>query len=42
MTADRPRNAYPECGIGWLPMADDGDGSFDEDVTIIQIRNMLL
>ena len=39
--ADRPRNAYPECGIGWLPMADDGDGSFDEDVTIIQIRNML-
>ena len=38
---DRPRNAYPECGIGWLPMADDGDGAIDEDVTIIQIRNLL-
>lgn len=38
---DRPRNAYPECGVGWLPMADDGDGAIDEDVTVIQIRNML-
>ena len=38
---DRPRNAYAECGVGWLPMADDGDGAIDEDVTVIQIRNML-
>ena len=38
---DRPRNAYPECGIGWLPMADDGDGAIDDDVTVVQIRNML-
>ena len=38
---DRPRNAYPECGVGWLPMADDGDGAIDKDVTIIQIRNLL-
>mgnify|MGYP006981762966 CR=1 FL=1 len=38
---DRPRNARLECGIGWLPMADDGDGAFDEDVTVVQIRNML-
>ncbi len=38
---DRPRNARPECGIGWLPMAKDGDGSIDEDVTIVQIRHML-
>ena len=38
---DRPRNAHPECGVGWLPMADDGDGAIDEDVTVIQIRNML-
>lgn len=38
---DRPRNARPECGIGWLPMADDGDGMFDEDVTIVQVRHML-
>lgn len=39
--ADRPRNATKACGIAWLPMADDGDGMFDEDVTIVQIRNML-
>lgn len=38
---DRPRNARKECGIGWLPMANDGDGVADEDVTIVQIRNML-
>lgn len=39
--SDRPRNATKECGIGWLPMADDGDGMFDENSTIVQIRNML-
>lgn len=39
--ADRPRNAYSECGIGWLPMADDGDGIFDPDSSIVQIRHML-
>lgn len=38
---DRPRNAYPECGISWLPLADDGDGFFDPDVSVVQIRNML-
>lgn len=38
---DRPRNAIKECGIAWLPMADDGDGMFDDDVTVVQIRNML-
>jgi hypothetical protein len=38
---DRPRNAIKECGFGWLPMAIDGDGMFDEDVTIIQFRHML-
>ncbi len=38
---DRPRNAVKRCGIAWLPMADDGDGMFDEDVSIVQIRNML-
>lgn len=38
---DRPRNARVECGIGWLPMADDGDGALDDDVTVVQIRNML-
>lgn len=40
-TEDWPRNARPECGIGWLPMAPDGDGLVDEDVTIVQIRHML-
>ncbi len=38
---DRPRNAHPECGIGWLPMAEDGDGVFDDDVTVVQFRHML-
>ena len=38
---DRPRNAVNECGIAWLPMASDGDGIFDPDVTIIQFRHML-
>ncbi len=39
--SDRPRNATKECGIAWLPMADDGDGMFDNDVTVVQIRQML-
>ncbi|WP_150125024.1 hypothetical protein [Tsuneonella mangrovi] len=38
---DRPRNARPECGIGWLPVADDGDGVSDSDVAVVQIRHML-
>jgi hypothetical protein len=38
---DRPRNAVPQCGIAWLPMADDGDGMFDPDVAVVQIRHML-
>lgn len=39
--ADRPRNAIKECGVAWLPMADDGDGAVDDDVTVLQLRNML-
>jgi hypothetical protein len=39
--ADRPRNARTECGIAWLPMADDGDGAVDADVTVLQLRHML-
>lgn len=38
---DRPRNANSQCGIGWIPMAKDGDGVFDEDVSVVQIRHML-
>lgn len=38
---DRPRNAVPECGIAWLPVAEDGDGVADPDVAIVQIRNLL-
>ena len=38
---DRPRNAIKRCGLAWLPMADDGDGMFDDDVTVVQIREML-
>jgi hypothetical protein len=39
--ADRPRNARAECGVAWLPMADDGDGAGDDDVTVLQLRHML-
>ena len=37
----RPRNAINECGIAWLPIAEDGDGVFDDDVAIVQFRHML-
>ncbi len=39
--ADRPRTAYPECGVNWLPIPDDGDGMFDADQGNMMIRNML-
>lgn len=39
--ADRPRNATAACGVAWLPMADDGDGAVDDDVTVLQLRHML-
>jgi hypothetical protein len=39
--ADRPRNAVSECGLAWLPMAEDGDGVVDPDVTVVQFRHML-
>lgn len=39
--AERPRNAIAQCGIAWLPMADDGDGAGDDDVTVLQLRHML-
>ncbi|WP_286298940.1 hypothetical protein [Vibrio apostichopi] len=39
--ADRPRNAFAQCGVGWLPMSDNGDGIIDEDASIVQIRHML-
>ena len=38
---DRPRNAINECGIAWLPIAENGDGVFDDDVAIVQFRHML-
>jgi hypothetical protein len=38
---DKPRNAIKECGYAWLPIAEDGDGVFDEDVAVIQFRHML-
>ncbi|MEQ1515044.1 MAG: hypothetical protein ABL931_00985 [Usitatibacteraceae bacterium] len=39
--ADRPRTAFAECGINWLPIPDDGDGMFDPDQGNMMIRNML-
>ena len=38
---DRPRIAYPECGVAWLPIADNGDGVKDPDAGVVQLRNML-
>ncbi len=38
---DRPRNAKRECGVAWLEMAEDGDGLGDEDMAVVQIRNLL-
>ena len=38
---DRPRNARLKCGFGWLPLSNDGDGINDEDIGILQIRNLL-
>lgn len=38
---DRPRNATAQCGVAWLPMARDGDGAGDDDVTVLQLRHML-
>lgn len=40
-TKDRPRNARPECGIGWIRLPDDGDGVGDPDFSLLVIRNML-
>lgn len=39
--SDRPRNAIPECGVGWLPMADVGDGTGETDLTFLTMRQML-
>lgn len=38
---DRPRNAIEQCGVTWLPMAPDGDGAADPDVSVVQLRHML-
>jgi hypothetical protein len=39
--SDRPRNATPECGVAWLPMADVGDGTGETDLSILTMRQML-
>lgn len=39
--ADRPRNAFPQCGIAWLPMSEEGDGTGDPDVTSLLLRHQL-
>ena len=39
--ADRPRTAYPQCGVNWLPIPDDGDGLYDADQGNMMIRNQL-
>ena len=39
--ADRPRNAYAQCGVAWLPMSDEGDGTGDTDATQLLLRHQL-
>ena len=39
--SDRPRNAMTECGVAWLPMADEGDGTGEADLSILLMRQML-
>ncbi len=38
---DRPRTAHPECGVAWLPIADDGDGVKDAGAGMLQLSNLL-
>ncbi|WP_147289016.1 hypothetical protein [Nocardia mexicana] len=40
-SGDRPKNATPECGYGYVEWSDKGDGYKDHDFGMLQIRNML-
>jgi hypothetical protein len=40
--ADRPANARPECGIGWLDWGERGDGAGRPDYAVVIMRNMLV
>jgi len=39
--ADRPRNARPRCGFGWLAWPERGDGAGDRGYGLLIMRNML-
>jgi hypothetical protein len=40
--ADRPANARPECGVGWLDWGERGDGAGRPDYGFLIMRNMLV
>jgi hypothetical protein len=40
--ADRPANARPECGVGWLDWGERGDGAGNPDYGFLIMRNMLV
>jgi hypothetical protein len=40
--ADRPANARPRCGVGWLDWGERGDGVGDPDYGLLLLRNMLV
>ena len=39
--ADRPRNARPRCGVGWLDWGERGDAAGRPDYGLLIMRNML-
>lgn len=39
--ADRPANARPRCGVGWIPWPENGDGAGRPEGGLIFIRNLL-
>jgi hypothetical protein len=39
--ADRPKNANPKCGVGYIPWPAKGDGAGHPDDGFLIIRNML-
>ena len=40
--ADRPANARPGCGVGWLDWGERGDGAGNPDYALLIMRNMLV
>ena len=41
LAADRPSNATTQCGVGWVPWPENGDGVSHPDDGLLILRNML-